>query len=121
MFDLFTQKATTSSGVKAERDAEKYLVQHGLISIDRNYHCKYGEIDLIMQDANYLVFIEVRFRQSDKFGTASETVTSKKQHKLIITAQHYIQAHSFAQKMPCRFDVIGVSTQNINWVQAAFT
>ena len=77
-------------GQQAELWACQYLEQQGLALITKNYHCRRGEIDLIMRDEKALVFIEVRYRKSARFGSALESVNYKKQQKLIITAEHYI-------------------------------
>jgi putative endonuclease len=89
----------------------------------KNYHCRRGEIDLIMQDHNTLVFIEVRYRKNDRFGSALESINYKKQVKIIITAEHYLlqNTHSFSGY---RFDVIAISptqqTHDTIWVKDAF-
>ena len=76
-----------------------------------------------MQDEKVLVFIEVRRRQSEQFGSAIESVTYQKQQRLIQTAQYYLQQNN--RSYPSyRFDVIGISPVsndfNINWVKDAF-
>ena len=86
----------------------------------QNYHCRFGEIDLIMKDAKTLVFIEVRLRSNNSFGNAASSITPQKQNKLILTAQHYLQLHGDSA---CRFDAILMSRanlQNIEWIRNAF-
>lgn len=110
-----------SQGQAAEEKALNYLQRSGLQLLARNYRCKNGEIDLIMQQDNTLVFIEVRYRQSSRFGSAAESVTSSKQRKLLLTANHYLQKNGMDR--PCRFDVVGVGGKNqteIEWIQNAF-
>ncbi|MFX7820786.1 YraN family protein, partial [Acinetobacter baumannii] len=68
-----------------------YLQQQGLRLLERNWRCKAGEIDLIMQDDATLVFVEVRRRKNDRFGGAAASVTWHKQQKLIRAAQWYLQ------------------------------
>lgn len=108
-------------GQNAEELAMRHLQRQGLKLLTTNYRCKRGEIDLIMQDSGTLVFIEVRYRKSDAFGSAVESVTSVKQNKLIAAARHYLQAY---QSNPaCRFDVVGISGQSrprIEWIKDAF-
>lgn len=111
-----------TSGQIAEQLACDYLKQQGLKLITRNYHCRRGEIDLIMRDGNTLVFIEVRYRRSQRFGGAIESVTRDKMTKIITTAEHYIQqsAQSFDQY---RFDVMAVNSldkPDLVWLQDAF-
>lgn len=107
-------------GLAAEKLAETFLTEKGLKLIARNYHCKYGEIDLIMQDVNTVVFVEVRLRTNAKFGSAAMSITSHKQHKLIAAAQHYLINKS---NLPCRFDAIlmhKTDLASIEWVRNAF-
>lgn len=88
----------------------------------RNYLCKMGEIDIIMQDRQTLVFVEVRYRKRSSFGSASESVTRSKQQKLIRAAQHYLSRHNQHHR-PCRFDVLainGQADQPIEWIPNAF-
>ena len=116
------QAAHLRQGEQAEQWACDYLLQQGLLLIEKNYRCKRGEIDLVMQHQNSLVFVEVRYRKSQQFGGALESVTAAKQHKLRLTAEHYLQ-HK-AHNTFSRFDVIGISgiapQPQINWIQNAF-
>jgi putative endonuclease len=107
------------TGKKAEDVACSFLQRNGLSLVQRNYHCRYGEIDLIMQDSETLVFVEVRYRSSIKFGSAAESVDRNKQRKLVFTANHYLQKHPTNQ--PTRFDVVALSPQHEpEWVTNAF-
>lgn len=114
---------TLTTGQQAELLACEYLQTHKLKLITKNYHCRRGEIDLIMQDKTTLVFIEVRYRKNDRFGSALESVNHKKQAKIIITAEHYLLQNR-QQFSGYRFDVIAISpTQQSNdiiWVKDAF-
>jgi len=117
--------AKQQTGQQAEHMACQYLQSRGLSLIERNYFCTQGEIDLIMNDNNTLVFVEVRFRRNISFGTGAETVDRRKQSKLLATAAHYLQKHPRAAKQPCRFDVISVSSnkhgeQQLDWITDAF-
>ena len=73
-----------------------------------------------MQDQHTLVFVEVRFRNRSDYGDAAESVDAHKQHKLIATAEHFLQAHSNLQDKPCRFDVVSVSPEAVRWIKDAF-
>lgn len=112
------------TGQTAESKACDHLQQHGLQLIERNYHCRQGEIDLIMSDGSYTVFVEVRYRRNSNFGSAAESVDQRKQRKIISTASHYLQQHSKLAQQPARFDVVSMSPQgketNIDWIQDAF-
>jgi putative endonuclease len=109
-----------NAGLEAEKLAATFLAERGLKLVTQNYHCKYGEIDLIMKDAKTLVFIEVRLRNNNKFGSAGASITPQKQQKLILTAQHYLQQHGDCN---CRFDAILMNkadAQHIEWLRNAF-
>ena len=99
--------------------AQKYLTQHGLKLIEQNYHSRYGEIDLIMQDQSTLVFIEVRQRSPQFFGGALASVDLRKQQKITLTAQQYLSARHIDSA--CRFDVVALDKDHqIEWVKDAF-
>ena len=95
------------------------MQQRGLKLIARNYRCRFGEIDLLMQDGETLVFVEVRMRSSTDFGGAAASIDARKQAKLIRTAQHYLA--TLAHIPPRRFDaVLSGSSDNLEWVKNAF-
>lgn len=112
-------------GKVAEDLACDYLQQQGLQLITRNYYCRMGEIDLIMQDQSCLAFIEVRYRRNTIYGSSSESVTPSKQHKLLRTASYYLQQHHLTESIATRFDVIAITANNpqptIEWIKNAFT
>ena len=93
-------------GVWGEEKAARFLQEKGYRIIERNYHSRYGEIDLILEDDRYLVFAEVKLRKNDRYGTPAAFVTPKKQEKLRLTALLFLQSHE-TDKQP-RFDVIEI-------------
>lgn len=108
-----------AQGLRAERLACTFLQRRGLRLIERNYRCRRGEIDLIMQDDGQLVFVEVRYRQSQAYGGPLASVDHKKKGKLIACALHYLQASDLQGET--RFDVVGIAADDrIEWVQNAF-
>lgn len=111
------------TGRWAEEQAAHYLEEQGLRLVTRNFRCRLGEIDLIMTDGAVLVFVEVRFRRSDRYGAGFESVTRAKQRKLIAAAGAYLGRHGGAG-LPCRFDVISVSKRHYRpdflWLKNAF-
>lgn len=110
-------------GKNAENLAQDYLHQQGLDFITANYKCKSGEIDLIMQDCDTLVFIEVKYRKACNYGNGVDTVTKAKQRKIIRTASYYLITNNLFDKVPCRFDVIafsGNANSEIQWIKDAF-
>lgn len=109
-------------GFVAEAHAKDYLTQQGLVWRVSNYRCRLGEIDLIMQDQEYIVFVEVRARSSSAYGNAVDSVTYAKQKKLLKTATLYLLTNNLYDTHPCRFDVLslqGIPPQ-IEWIKNAF-
>lgn len=116
----FTQRKIT--GDKAEDQACQFLQEKGLKLKQRNFATKLGEVDLIMQDADSLVFIEVRYRKNSDFGGAAMSITPKKQQRIIKAALAYQQKHAPQSSM--RFDVVAIEgegkNRQINWIDNAF-
>jgi len=115
---------TQETGDFAEQLACDYLIENGLKLIKRNYRCRFGEIDLVMQQNNVLVFIEVRSRKKNTQVDAITSVDGFKQQKLIRSAEYYLQQNRVHQDIPARFDVIAVTHQSlenptIDWIQNA--
>ena len=110
-----------AEGTAAERLAATFLQSHGLKLLETNYHCRFGEIDLILRDGDTLVFAEVRLRSSSNFGGAAESITAQKRQKLLKAARYYLAA---GKKIPrCRFDAVllsGMSKRDIQWIKNAF-
>lgn len=107
-------------GDKKENLAAKHLKSQGLKIIERNFNCRFGEIDLISHDGNSLNFTEVRYRRSQSHGGAALSVDHSKQQKLIASAQYYLQCHPKWQSSACRFDVVAIEGEEINWIRDAF-
>ncbi len=109
-------------GLLAEKHALDYLISKGLHWVDSNYRCRMGEIDLILRDGEYLVFVEVRARSSQAFGGAIASVTFSKKQKLIKTALHYLSAKKLHDKQAIRFDVLTIDgvPPKMTWVKDAF-
>ncbi len=116
-----TQTDKISIGEQAELKGLEFLKSKGLKLAERNYRCKSGEIDLIMKDKDTLVFVEVRFRRTNSFGSAAESVTPSKQKKILSASQHYLVKHNLSDRIPVRFDVIAMSpTHETHWIKGAF-
>ena len=120
---------TRELGEATESLACEYLESKGLKLLERNFNCRFGEIDLIMQNTDSLVFVEVRYRRNNDFGSGAESITTSKQSKLIKTASAYLQRHAKLSKYPARFDVVSITgpieTDSINnidfdWIENAF-
>jgi putative endonuclease len=105
------------AGQAGEDAALIYLQQRGLVLVERNFLCKGGELDLIMQEGEVLVFVEVRKRSDHSHGGAAASVTPAKQKRLITAAHYYLQRY----RMPpaCRFDVIAIDGDETSWIKDA--
>lgn len=112
------------TGDQAEARVRRHLEHHGLKLVGRNYRSPHGEIDLIMQHREVLVFVEVRYRAGTAFGLPAETVDARKQGRLRATAEHYLQRDKQGSKKACRFDIVAVTRgpdgDQLTWLQNAF-
>ena len=109
------------SGSTGEKLAEKYLRSNGYRVLARNFSTDVGEIDLIVTDDSYLIFVEVKSRMSDTYGMPAEAVDIHKQKKLSMVASQYIKK-SMLFGAPVRFDIIEVrlDTGEIGHIVNAF-
>ena len=113
-----TRKQT---GDARELQARRWLERKGLRFIAANVRVRGGEIDLIMQDGPTIVFVEVRYRQSSRYGGAAASVTRAKQQKLLLTAQLWLVRHNGSfDTVDCRFDVVAFTGNDIEWLKNAF-
>jgi putative endonuclease len=116
-------KAMLNKGQAAEQQAADYLKDQGLSFIEKNYHCRRGEIDLIFKQDNIWVFVEVKYRTNQRYGGALAAVDQHKIRRILLSAQHYLQKHNINQyDTAIRFDVIAIQEQApyIEWFQNAF-
>ena len=123
----FKRPTTTNPkvlGEWSENLAFNWLLTQGLNPIKRNYRSPYGEIDLIMKDHDFLVFVEVKFRKNSLYGSAEDSITAKKCQRLRATAEYYLLAHNYGQDTALRFDAIAISPSKvsdlhctINWIK----
>ncbi len=113
-------------GESGEREAETFLCRNGLTLVQRNYRCRAGEIDLVMQAeeqaVKLLVFVEVRLRGDGAHVNALDSVDRNKQRKLITAARHFLMDNPQWSEHPCRFDVVALdpARDRLIWVPAAF-
>lgn len=110
------------NGYIAEQHARDYLIKNGLRLITSNYRCRWGEIDLIMNDGKTLVFVEVRARVSAQYGGAVGSITLQKQKKIVKTATHYMMVKKLYNSCSGRFDVVSIQglSAEIEWIKNAF-
>lgn len=119
------QRVASARGRLAEDCALRHLRKSGLALVARNYHCRFGEIDLVMRDAECLVFVEVRFRSPNRFATARDSVDTRKQARITTAATAFLAGHPEFADTPARFDVValdGADRDNwrIEWIRDAF-
>jgi putative endonuclease len=111
-------------GEQTEVIACDFLKTKGMKYIEKNFHSRFGEIDLIMKDHDVLVFVEVRYRKSSHYGSAAESISSAKKKKLIKTALFYLHRHQLSEKIASRFDVVTIHgsllNMEIEWFPQAF-
>jgi putative endonuclease len=111
-----------TDGQRAEHLAEDFLKQRGLKVLERNYRCRMGEIDLICQEGDTLVFVEVRMRQNNQFGGAAASITARKQQRLVLAARHYLARPG--PEPACRFDAVllaRLAPESIEWLKNIIT
>ncbi|MES2073890.1 MAG: YraN family protein [Pseudomonadota bacterium] len=107
------------AGDAGEQRALLHLQQAGPTLVERNFLCKGGEIDLVMQDRGSLVFVEVRIRASSQFGGALASVTPAKQRRMVVAAQVFLQRYN---RLPaCRFDLVCIQNGELDWLQDVIT
>ena len=95
-----------SVGDRGEEAAARYLTGRGCEVLARNYHSRYGEIDMIAALAPYILFVEVKARGENAYGQPAEAVDARKQKKLMRTAVEYLSKHP--SDLQPRFDVVEV-------------
>lgn len=107
-------------GTHYEDVACEYLEKHHIKILERNFHVRCGEIDIIGRDQGTLVFFEVKYRKSMKNGSPLSAVDGRKQRQISKVALYYLAFHKISTNSPCRFDVLGISGDEITWVKNAF-
>ncbi|KXI23262.1 YraN family protein [Photobacterium sanguinicancri] len=115
-FNLFNKRQV---GQQFEALAERYLSEQGLIPVTRNFHCRGGEIDLIMREGNCWIFVEVKYRKQARYGSAVEAVTWQKQQKLKRAAFYWLSKQGLsAEHTAFRFDIVAIqgSDHHIEWL-----
>lgn len=117
---IFTN--TRKKGQYFEEVAEHYLKKQGLTPIARNYLCRYGEIDLIMKDTHTWVFVEVKYRKSQQFGGAINTLSHQKQQRLRRSIYQYMQDFTL-HNVALRVDFVAIqgdTPHTIQWIKNVF-
>lgn len=112
-------------GARAETLALTHLAAQGLTLVERNYRvargprARGGEVDLVLLDGDgTLVFVEVRARRDTAFGGAAASIGAAKRRRLVFAAQCFLRR--YASPPPCRFDVVAIDGDRVEWLRAAF-
>ncbi len=110
---------THIKGVKGEDIAADYLVKHKYKILERNFKCRFGEIDIVAVNDGFVVFVEVKSRASDKFGLPREAVTPYKRQRIIGAAKYWLYLNKNTGA-PTRFDVVEVMCEEVTVLKDAF-
>lgn len=106
-------------GAGYEKIAGKYLEEQGYQVLEYNYRCRGGEIDIIAKDGGYLVFCEVKYRNTEEKGHPFEAVSLAKQRRISKCAMYYVSQKGLSDRA-CRFDVVGILDGEIQLLKNAF-
>jgi len=109
-------KGKRGIGEQGEAQAAAFLAEQGLSVLEQNFYVVGGEIDLVCQQGDELVFVEVKLRNSDAFGSAVESVTPKKLARVQLAAQTWLAAHD-KEAQSWRIDLIAIQNGQIEWLQ----
>lgn len=106
-----------TQGAAGEDAALAFLQKQGCKLLARNWHCPFGEIDLIVKNGNTILFVEVKYRKNSGFGGAAYSITPAKLLKLQKSAEHYLQQHRLSHAA-CRLDAVLIQGNEApQWVQ----
>ena len=109
-------KLNHAQGQAGEDCALAFLQKQGCEPVARNWHCRAGEIDLVVRQGELLLFVEVRYRKNKRFGGAAYSITPAKLQKLQRTAEHYLQQHPHGGA--CRIDAVLIEgSEPPKWIQ----
>lgn len=113
---------TTTAGRQGEELACRHLEAQGLRTLERNYRCRAGEIDLVMLDGTTLVLVEVRLRSDAAHGGAASSVGHRKQQRFIRAARHLMLTRPEYRRLAARFDVVAIdgTPPQLQWIRDAF-
>ena len=111
---------TRKTGQRYEDMAVEYIEKQGYRVLERNYRCRYGEIDIIARHQGYLVFIEVKYRKGADNTGAFEAVNIRKQKRICGVARWYMMKKRVSENSKCRFDVVGIQESDIRVFENAF-
>ncbi|MFH1664627.1 MAG: YraN family protein, partial [Candidatus Omnitrophota bacterium] len=104
------------TGKTGEKIAGKFLVSRGFSILESNFRTPFGEIDFVAKQDGYLVFVEVKTRTSERFGSPFSAITEVKRKHIINNCLYYLKRHGQCDA-PCRIDVIGIKLDSLGRVE----
>ena len=107
-------------GAQKEEIAAKYLMEQGYEIVERNYHCRFAELDIVAREGEYLCFVEVRYRKSSQFEAPQGVISFQKMQKVCQGASFFMRDKKILPDTPIRFDVILVIDEEITLIRNAF-
>ena len=116
-----TRTQRTHSGAEFEQRALRLLQSYGLKLVCQNFRCKAGEIDIVMEHADVLVFVEVRFRSSERWGGAAASITRAKQQRVRRAAAAFVAKYRRFRAYRMRFDAVCFDPSGEQWIRQAFS
>lgn len=125
MAEPIRRRLSLRRGRRAECQALDFLLCSGLRLVERNYRCRFGEIDLVMLEGDCVVIVEVRYRSASRFSNAINSVGARKQARIALAAESFLARHREFADRPVRFDVVALDgspgdNQSLEWVRDAF-
>lgn len=111
---------THELGTTQEQRVADWMQQRGFYIVEKNFRCKFGEIDLIAKKDGYLIFVEVKYRSNEQYGAPHEAVDWRKRQRISNAAVFYLKRYGYSMEHPCRFDVAEVSQDSIYLMENAF-
>ena len=114
------EDARHARGRAGEARARRWLEAQGLRCLDAGWRCRLGELDLVMQQDDVLVFVEVRSRRAGSLVGPLESIDAAKQRRTIRAARAWLMRHPQAANLPARFDVVALDGDTLDWLPNAF-
>lgn len=108
------------TGERKEALAAEFLEKQGMKIVERNFRNRQGEIDIIGYHQGYLVFTEVKYRSSERSGSALQAVDVRKQRQICKVADYYRYLHRIGESYAVRYDVVAIQGEKLQWIQDAF-
>ena len=109
-----------SVGSDKEDLVSRFLERNGVKVLDRNYNTDRGEIDIIGEDGDYIVFFEVKYRKAGEYGSPLDAITKSKVKRIVAASRIYLYNNHYSENTFIRYDCIGVLDSDITWIKNAF-